>query len=297
MAKFEDNLYEELFKGQESKWKQSVIQVKCSELYEAHNHPFQVRDDEAMEELTESIKQQGIITPLLIRRDCGNPDIGYEIIAGHRRRHAAMLAGLEEVPAILMECDNQTFDILMVDSNLNRPELLPSELAFAYKIKMEALKHKGKKLPGGESAKQVGGEMGKSDRTIRRFIRLTMLIPDILHMVDDKRISLTIAYDLTFLEGTEQYKLYEILTEYKVKIKSSQSVQLKQKKEAGEILTYSDIKDMLIRKEEKKKGRLVIKEEYIRQYFPEDAEKEEIENIILTLLKEWSEKQRAVMAN
>ena len=220
--------------------REKVLEVPLSELHPFKNHPFRVRDDEAMLETAESVRQHGVLVPAIARPD---PNGGYELIAGHRRRRASELAGRETMPVIIRDLDDDQATIIMVDSNLQRESLLPSERAFAYKMKLEAVKHQGartdltsRRLVGKlEMADVVGEKTGDSGRQVQRYIRLTELIPALLDMVDEKKIALNPAYELTFLTREEQEQLLDVISSEQSTPSLSQSQRLKKFSQEGRL--------------------------------------------------------------
>lgn len=237
---------DELFTTEESRAdnsREKVVEIPLSELHPFKNHPFKVKDDEAMMDTAESIKQYGVLVPAIVRPD---PDGGYELVAGHRRHHASEIAGKDTMPVIIRELDDDAATIIMVDSNLQREELLPSERAFAYKMKLEAMKHQGersdltsaqvgRKLPGKESREILAEQVGQSRNQISRFIRLTELIPELLDMVDEKKIAFNPAYELSFLKPEEQRQLIVVMDEEQATPSLSQAQRLKKFSAEGKL--------------------------------------------------------------
>ena len=274
---------------------ESSIEIEIKRIVPFQNHPFQVKDDEKMEELIESIRMQGILTPVLVRPDDTD---GYEMISGHRRMHAAQRLGLETIPAIVKEMTDDESTIAMVNANIQREELLPSERAFAYKMKMDALNRQGKRtdLTLGHdvpkwSHEQIGNEAGLSGRQIKRYIRLTELIPELLEMVDEKRILLTVGVDISYISPDIQKWLYEYIKENGV-IKSEQVAKLR------EHLQHSKINqmEMIQLLNGSLKGRIpskkvTLSEKKLYKYFPPHYSTSEMEGVIVTLLEEWKQRQ------
>ena len=294
--------YDDIFETDESRADsqlEKVQKIPINELVPFKNHPFKVVDDEAMLRTTESIAQFGVLTPL-IARPLENG--GYEIISGHRRAHAAEAAGLTEVPVIVRDMDDDAAVCLMVDSNLQRENILPSERAFAYKMKLEAMKHQGERTDLREdgtstqvaqklSVEQVGAEVGVSKDTIRRFIRLTNLIPELLDMVDQKQISFNPAVELSYLTSEEQQQLLDAMDYTQAAPSLSQAQRLKKlSQESG--CTLEDMRDIL---GEVKKGdleRVAFKSEQLRKYFPKSYSPKQMQDTIIKLLEQWQKKRQ-----
>lgn len=274
---------------------ESSVEIEISRIVAFQNHPFKVKDDEKMEELIESIRMQGILTPVLVRPD---DEDGYEMISGHRRMHAAKRLGLETIPAIVKEMTDDESTIAMVNANIQREELLPSEKAFAYKMKMDALNRQGKRtdLTLGHdvpkwSHEQIGDEAGLSGRQIKRYIRLTELIPEILELVDEKRILLTVGVDISYISQDIQKWLYEYIRDNGV-IKSEQVARLRQHLEQNTInqmemiqLLNSSLKGRMPTK------KVTLSEKKLQKYFPPHYSASEMEGVIVTLLEEWKQRQ------
>ena len=293
------NSYDDLFETDESRAEKQLEKVQTipvSELIPFRNHPFRVVDDEAMLRTTESIAQFGVLTPLVARP---KEDGTYEIISGHRRAHAAELAGLAEVPVIVREMDDDSAVLLMVDSNLQRETILPSERAFAYKMKLDAIKRKAGRPPRDnsrqvvgnlESADMVGKDNDESGRQVQRYIRLTNLIPELLELVDQKQISFNPAVELSYLKSEEQQKFLEAMDYTQAMPSLSQAQRLKKLSQEG-ACTFEDMCDIL---GETKKGeleRVSFKHEQLRQYFPKDYTIKQMQNVILKLLDQWHRKK------
>lgn len=274
---------------------ESSVEIEISRIVAFQNHPFKVKDDEKMEELIESIRMQGILTPVLVRPD---DEDGYEMISGHRRMHAAKRLGLETIPAIVKEMTDDESTIAMVNANIQREELLPSEKAFAYKMKMDALNRQGKRtdLTLGHdvpkwSHEQIGDEAGLSGRQIKRYIRLTELIPEILELVDEKRILLTVGVDISYISQDIQKWLYEYIRDNGV-IKPEQVTRLRQHLEQNSInqmemiqLLNSSLKGRMPTK------KVTLSEKKLQKYFPPHYSTSEMEGVIVTLLEEWKQRQ------
>ena len=295
--------YDDIFETDESRADsqlEKVQKIPISELVPFKNHPFKVVDDEAMLRTTESIAQFGVLTPLIARP---LEDGGYEIISGHRRAHAAEAAGLTEVPVIVRDMDDDAATVLMVDSNLQRESILPSERAFAYKMKLEALKRQGTRsdlLEGDtstqvgrrmETAEMIGQETGDSRNQVRRYIRLTNLIPELLDMVDQKQISFNPAVELSYLTPEEQQHVIEAMDFTQAAPSLSQAQRLKKLSQEGGC-TLEAMQDIL---GEVKKGdleRVAFKSEQLRKYFPKSYSPKQMQDTIIKLLEQWQKKRQ-----
>ena len=274
---------------------ETVQRMPLSELHPFEGHPFKVLDDDSMTETVESIRQMGVANPLIVRPD---PDGGYEIISGHRRRHAAELAGLDTIPVIVRELDDDAAVIMMVDSNLQRENILPSERAKAYKMKLEALKHQGQRhdLTSTQvveklAAEQVGDDAGISRESVRRFVRLTELIPEILDMVDEKKISMTPAVELSYLKPEEQRNFLEAMDYAQAAPSLSQAQRMKKKsQESG-----CTLKDMCGIMDEVKKddlGQIAFKTSDLQKFFPKSYTPRQMSDTILRLLEQWQRRRQ-----
>ena len=277
----------------------SLMQLPLDELHPFEGHPFKVLDDELMAQTVESIQQVGILNPLIARPD---PDGGYEILSGHRRLHAAQLAGLESVPVIMKEMDDDAAVIFMVDSNLQREGLLPSERAFAYKMKLEALKHQGSrsdltsgqlgpKLEGKRSNQIVADDAGESVKQIQRYIRLTNLIPELLDMVDEKKISFNPAVELSYLSAKEQKNFMEAMDYAQAAPSLSQAQRIKKLSQEG---ACTLIAMCTIMNEEKKSdlSHVTLKNDVLRKYFPKSYTPKQMEDTIIRLLEQWQKSRK-----
>ena len=290
---------DEMFSTEESRQEQKreqVQQIPIEELFPFKEHPFKVLDDEAMQRTVESVAQYGVLAPLIARP---RPEGGYEIISGHRRQHAAQLAGLDALPVIVRNMDDDAAVLLMVDSNLQRENILPSERAFAYKMKLEALKNQGarsdltsaqlgRKL---ETADIVGQESGDSRNQVRRFIRLTNLVPELLDMVDEKKIAFNPAVELSYLDESQQRDFLEAMNDTQNAPSLSQAQRLKKLAQEGHF-SY-DVAFAVMGEE--KKGELdkvVIKNDTLRKYFPRSYTPKQMEDTIIKLLDQWQRKQQ-----
>ena len=291
--------YDDIFETDESRADsqlEKVQKIPISELVPFKNHPFKVVDDEAMLRTTESIAQFGVLTPLIARP---TEDGSYEIISGHRRAHAAEAAGLTEVPVIVRDMDDDAAVVLMVDSNLQREQILPSERAFAYKMKAEALNHQGQRsdLTLGQvvpkfkrTTEEIAAETGDSYKTIQRFIRLTNLIPELLEMVDQKQISFNPAVELSYLKPEEQQLLIDAMDFTQAAPSLSQAQRLKKLSQEG-ACTEESMRDIL---GEVKKGdleRVAFKSEQLRKYFPKSYSTKQMSDTIIKLLEQWQKKR------
>ena len=292
--------YDDIFETDESRADsqlEKVQKIPISELVPFKNHPFKVVDDEAMLRTTESIAQFGVLTPLIARP---LEDGGYEIISGHRRAHAAEAAGLMEVPVIVRDMDDDAATVLMVDSNLQRESILPSERAFAYKMKAEALNHQGQRtdLTSGQvvpkfkrTTEEIAAETGESYKTVQRFIRLTNLIPELLDMVDQKQISFNPAVELSYLTPEEQQHVIEAMDFTQAAPSLSQAQRLKKLSQEGGC-TLEAMQDIL---GEVKKGdleRVAFKSEQLRKYFPKSYSPKQMQDTIIKLLEQWQRKRQ-----
>ena len=290
---------DDLFSTEENRQeeqREQVQQIPIDELHPFTNHPFKVLDDEAMTRTVESIAQYGVLAPLIARP---RPEGGYEIISGHRRQHAAQLAGLDALPVIVRNMDDDAAVLLMVDSNLQREHILPSERALAYKMKLEAIKNQGarsdltsaqvgRKL---EAADIVGQEAGDSRNQVRRFIRLTNLIPELLDMVDEKKISFNPAVELSYLDEAQQRDFLEAMNDTQNAPSLSQAQRLKKLAQEGHF-SY-DVAFAVMGEEKKDElDKVVIKNDTLRKYFPRSYTPKQMEDTIIKLLDQWQRKQQ-----
>lgn len=277
------NSFDDLFGIDETG--ETVTSVPLSELHTFKGHPFRVLDDEKMQETVESVKQYGVLMPGIVRP---HPAGGYEVIAGHRRWRACELAGLTEMPVIIREMDDDTAVVLMVDTNIQREDILPSEKAKAYRMKYEAMKHQGSK---GEkyTADAIGEAAGDSGRTVQRYIRLSELAEELMDYVDENKIPMVAGEKLSYLKAEEQAWVVDAIGNSGIFPSKAQAEQLKASSEAGE-LTEGNVYAVLIRKE-KENVNVTISAKRIRNYFPTEYSKEQIEDVIYTLLEEWKQKE------
>lgn len=266
--------------------KEEVIEVKLSDLHTFKNHPFRVVDDEKMQETVESIKEHGVLVPGIVRRRING---GYEIISGHRRKRACELAGLSTMPVFVRDLTDDEAVIVMVDSNIQREEILPSEKAKAYKMKYEAMKHQGISRGKGSSLEQMSEELGESRTNIQRYIAIADMNEDLLKMIDEKKIGLTQGVTMSSLPEKEQQKLSDIIKETEVVLTNAQSSKIKDMSREGKF-EEELIKALLIDKPVTKKKNITIKADKIKDYVPADYSEEQIIDLILSLLKEWKSK-------
>ena len=298
--------YDEIFSteadrqaDQEGMNHEKVQMLPLSELHPFHSHPFKVKDDEAMARTVESVKQFGVLVPAIVRpREEG----GYEIVAGHRRHHACELAGMTEIPAIVRKLDDDEATIIMVDSNLQRESLLPSERAYAYKMKLEAMKHQGErldltcsqvgnKLLGVKSGEVLAEQVGQSKNQVFRFIRLTELIHDLLDMVDNKKIAFNPAVELSYLKPDEQMLLLDAMDSEQATPSLSQAQRLKKFSQNGSLSV--DVMRAIISEEKKpEQEKVLLTGDKLRKYFPKDYSPEQMETTILKLLEQWQKKRQ-----
>ncbi len=291
--------YDDLFETDESRAESQLERVQnldISKLVPFKNHPFKVIDDEAMLRTTESIAQYGVLTPLIARpKEYGT----YEIISGHRRAHAAASAGLTHVPVLVRQMDDDAATVLMVDSNLQRESILPSERAFAYKMKMEAMKHQGSRsdLTSGQvvskfkrTTEEIAEGTGESYKQVERYIRLTKLVPELLDLVDQKKISFNPAVELSYLRPGEQRIFMEAMEEVQAAPSLSQAQRLKKLSQTGEFYPES-VREIM---NEVKKGdleRVTFRNEQLRKYFPKSYTTQQMQDTIMKLLEQWQKKK------
>ena len=293
---------DDIFSTEESRQEQQreqVQQIPIGELFPFKNHPFKVLDDESMQRTVESVEQYGVLSPLIARP---RPEGGYEIISGHRRQHAAQLTGLDTLPVIVRNMDDDAAVLLMVDSNLQRENILPSERAFAYKMKLEALKNQGArsdltcgqfghKLIGAKARDIVADESGDNARNVQRFIRLTSLIPELLDMVDEKKIAFNPAVELSYLDEAQQRDFLEAMNDTQNAPSLSQAQRLKKLAQEGHF-SY-DVAFAVMGEEKKDElDKVVIKNDTLRKYFPRSFTPKQMEDTIIKLLDQWQRKQQ-----
>ena len=290
---------DDIFSTEESRQEQQreqVQQIPIGELFPFKNHPFKVLDDESMQRTVESVEQYGVLSPLIARP---RPEGGYEIISGHRRQHAAQLAGLDALPVIVRNMDDDAAVLLMVDSNLQRENILPSERTFAYKMKLEALKNQGARsdltstqlVSKLRSNEQLEAENNQSRETVRRFIRLTNLIPELLDMVDEKKIAFNPAVELSYLDTNQQRFFLEAMNDTQNAPSLSQAQRLKKLAQEGHF-SY-DVAFAVMGEEKKDElDKVVIKNDTLRKYFPRSYTPKQMEDTIIKLLEQWQRKQQ-----
>ena len=291
---------DDIFSTEESRQEQQreqVQQIPIGELFPFKNHPFKVLDDESMQRTVESVEQYGVLSPLIARP---RPEGGYEIISGHRRQHAAQLAGLDTLPVIVRNMDDDAAVLLMVDSNLQRESILPSERAFAYKMKLEAIKNQGARsdLTSGQivqksklSIERVAEDAGEGYKTVQRFIRLTNLVPELLDMVDEKKIAFNPAVELSYLDEAQQRDFLEAMNDTQNAPSLSQAQRLKKLAQEGHF-SY-DVAFAVMGEEKKDElDKVVIKNDTLRKYFPRSYTPKQMEDTIIKLLDQWQRKQQ-----
>ena len=291
---------DDIFSTEESRQEQQreqVQQIPIGELFPFKNHPFKVLDDESMQRTVESVEQYGVLSPLIARP---RPEGGYEIISGHRRQHAAQLAGLDALPVIVRNMDDDAAVLLMVDSNLQRENILPSERAFAYKMKLEAIKNQGARsdLSSGQivqksklSIERVAEDAGEGYKTVQRFIRLTNLVPELLDMVDEKKIAFNPAVELSYLDEAQQRDFLEAMNDTQNAPSLSQAQRLKKLAQEGHF-SY-DVAFAVMGEEKKDElDKVVIKNDTLRKYFPRSYTPKQMEDTIIKLLDQWQRKQQ-----
>ena len=278
---------------------ESAMEIEINRIHAFKDHPFKVLDDEKMADLVESVKTYGVLTPVLLRSDGEN---GYEMISGHRRMHAAVIAGLATIPAIVRELSDDDAVIAMVDANIQREELLPSEKAFAYRMKLDAMKHQGYRtdITSGQNGQKSKGvvsrdilaeQVGESTRNVQRYIRLTELIPELLDMVDVKKLNFTIAVDISYIDKEMQKWIYEYIRDTGF-IKPKQIIALRKQLEEGPVnqgFMISIFNSCIAVKAPERK--LVLSGKKLTKYFPEDYSETDMEKVIETLLEQWKREQ------
>ena len=290
---------DDIFSTEESRQeekREQVQQIPIAELFPFKNHPFKVLDDETMQRTVESIQQIGVTNPLIARP---RPEGGYEIISGHRRQHAAQLAGLDTLPVIVRQMDDDAAILLMVDSNLQRESILPSERAFAYKMKLEALKNQGARsdLTSAQvgqklwSVEQIASDAGESKTQIQRFIRLTNLIPEMLDLVDQKKISFNPAVELSYLDEAQQRDFLEAINDTQNFPSLSQAQRLKKLAQEGHF-SYDVAFAVMGEPKKDELDKVIIKNDTLRKYFPRNYTPKQMEDTIIMLLERWQRKQQ-----
>ena len=301
---------DDLFSTEESRAEEScekVVRIPLTELHPFPNHPFHVRDDEAMQNTVDSIKEYGVLTPGIVRP---REDGGYEIVAGHRRKHGSELAGLSDMPCIVREMDNDTATILMVDSNIQREDILPSERAQAYKMKLDAIRRKagrpaknaeistagncdqvGHNYDGKRSVQIVADEAGESKTQVQRYIRLTELQPELQQMVDDKKIAMTPAVELSYLKPEEQQMLLTAIDSEQATPSLSQAQRMKKLSQAGK-LNDDTMLDIMMEQKKPEKCELTFSGDVLRKYFPRSYTPQRMQETIIKLLEAWVKKRQ-----
>ena len=293
---------DDIFSTEESRQeeqREQVQQIPIAELFPFKDHPFKVLDDESMQRTVESVEQYGVLSPLIARP---RPEGGYEIISGHRRQHAAQLAGLDTLPVIVRQMDDDAAILLMVDSNLQRETILPSERAFAYKMKLKALKNQGArsdltcgqighKLAGAKARDVIAEESGDNARNIQRFIRLTNLIPELLDLVDQKKISFNPAVELSYLDEAQQRDFLEAMNDTQNFPSLSQAQRLKKLALEGHF-SYDVAFAVMGEAKKDELDKVVIKNDTLRKYFPRSYTPKQMEDTIIKLLEQWQRKQQ-----
>lgn len=296
------NSYDDIFSTEESRQeeqREQVQQIPIGELFPFKNHPFKVLDDDSMSDTVESVKQYGVLSPLIARP---RPEGGYEIISGHRRQHAAELAGLETLPVIVRQMDDDAAIILMVDSNLQRENILPSERAFAYKMKMDAIKNQGArsdltcgqighKLAGAKARDIIAEQSGDNARNVQRFIRLTELIPELLDMVDSKTVSFNPAVELSYLSPEQQQEVIRAMDDTQNFPSVSQAKRIKKLAQDGTFTTETVVAIMGEAKKDEL-DKVVIKNDTLKKYFPRSYTPKQMEDTIIKLLEQWQKKRQ-----
>ena len=289
--------YDDIFSTEESRQTEQIQQIPIAELHPFKNHPFKVLDDEAMQRTVESVAQFGVLAPLIARpREEG----GYEIISGHRRQHAAELAGLKTLPVIVRNMSDEEAVIHMVDSNLQREHILPSERAFAYKMKLEAIKNQGARsdLTSGQfvqksklSIEKVAEDAGEGYKTVQCYIRLTNLIPELLDLVDQKKISFNPAVELSYLTAAEQRDFLEAMQDTQNAPSLSQAQRIKKLSQEGKC-SYDAIFDIMGEEKKAEMDRVTIKNEVLQKYFPKSYTPKQMQDTIIKLLEQWQKKRQ-----
>ena len=300
--------YDEIFTTEESRTEsqqEHVQMIPLEELHPCEGHPFRVVDDEEMQKTVESVKQYGVLTPAIARPD---PDGGYEIISGHRRLRASELAGLETLPVIVREMDDDTAIIFMVDSNLQREHILPSERAFAYKMKLDAIKHQGARtdlsqegtssrvgMKSPQALELVGKEAGDSRNQVHRYIRLTELIPEIRDMVDEKKIAFNPAVELSYLKPEEQREFLEAMDYAQAAPSLSQAQRLKKLSQEGGC-RLDAMCDVMSEQKKDDMTTITISHDVLRKYFPKSYTPQQMQDVIVKLLDQWQKKRNREQA-
>ena len=297
--------YDEIFSTEETRSQDNLEKIQnlpLAELHSFQNHPFKVVDDEAMQRTVESVARYGVLAPAIARP---RPEGGYEIISGHRRLHAAELAGLKNIPVIVRNMDDDAAVIAMVDANLQRETILPSERAFAYKMKLEAMKHQGsrgdltsgqlgQKLTGAVSRDILAEQAGDSSRNVQRFIRLTELIPELLDMVDQKQLSFNPAVELSYLSQPEQHELLDAMDYAQSTPSLSQAQRLKKLSQEG-TLDLGTMRTIMSEIKKPELGNITLKDATLRKYFPRSYTPRQMQETIIKLLEQWQKRRQRDM--
>lgn len=294
--------YDDLFQSSDNhgtEQSEQIVELPLKQLHPFKNHPFRVRDDEAMARTVESVKEYGVLTPGIARP---LPKGGYEIVAGHRRKHACELAGLATMPFIVREMDDDTATILMCDSNLQRENILPSERAFAYKMKLEAMKRQAGRPPK-DNVSQLGTQkrsdqilaeqIGESRNQIQRFIRLTELTPELMQLVDDRKIALNPAVEMSYLKPEEQSQLLSVMAAQEATPSLSQAQRLKRYSQESKL--SENVMSAIMSEEKKEVDRITLTSDKLKQYFPKSFTPRQMEEIIFKLLEQWQQKRERDM--
>ena len=277
--------FDDLFGTNEILTGETVTSVPIKQLRIFKGHPFRVLDDEKMQETVDSVKKYGVLIPGIVRP---YPEGGYEVVAGHRRWRACELAGLEEMPVIVRNMDDDTAVVIMVDSNIQREDILPSEKAKAYRMKYEAMRHQGK-IAGKNTLDEIGGIVGENAKKVQRYIWLSRLSKELLDMVDHKKLGFSQGVDISFLTEEAQRWVHAFVKEQGCTVSTVQSAKIKEYGKSGELT--SAMVELILTEKKPKERKILLKADKISRYFTEDCSSEEIENIILRLLDEWKEGQ------
>ena len=288
------NSSDEIFKigiGRLNNTSEQVREISLDDLFPFENHPFLVRDDEAMRDTAESIKKYGVLVPGIARP---RPESGYELVSGHRRKRGCELAGKSTMPVIVRNLNDSEATIIMVDSNLQRETLLPSEKAWAYRMKLEAMNHRGIKAEGGKpgalSVEALAEQAGESKSQIFRYIRLTELVPDLLDMADEGKIAFNPAVELSYLKRKEQSELFDIMEMYVATPSLSQAQQMKKHSQAGKLTRYSI--ESILSEPKKESVKVMLPGNRLHRYFPDTYTPKQMETVIIKLLEVWHKRQR-----
>lgn len=284
-AKIKLNSFDDLFGSVETPGTEQVQEIALTELYEFKGHPFKVLDDEKMQETVESIREHGVLMPGIARP---RPEGGYEIIAGHRRRHGCELAGLSTMPMFVRDYTDDEATIIMVDSNIQREDILPSEKAKAYRMKYDAMKHQGSRA-GGLTLGEIGEAAGESPKTVQRYIWLSRLSDSLLELLDSRKLGIMQGVDLSFLSEEAQQWVQVVVEDTGVNITTDQSAKLKEYDKSGE-LTFLMV-GLILGEKKPREQKIIIKSDRIKRYFPETYTQDEMESVIYQLLEEWKSRQ------